>query len=257
VGFYALSSNTTGSRNDASGNSALFANTTGNENTAIGDGSLYSSATGSDNIALGYSAGYNLTSGSYNIYVGNQGAATESNTIRIGKAGTQTATFIAGISGATAASGVAVYVNADGQLGTLNSSSRFKKDIADMSASSEAILSLRPVTFRYKPEVACDTIRQFGLIAEEVEKICPELVARDAKGNIYTVRYDAVNTMLLNEFLKEHKRVGEQACENEKQNAKIHEQERELSEQQTEIEGLRQEVAEMRRVVERIAQHIK
>jgi hypothetical protein len=206
---------------------------------------------------VGDSAGYNLTTGSNNIDIGHLGVADESNTIRIGTPGTQTATFIAGISGTTAAAGVAVYVTGDGQLGTLPSSRRFKKDIAEMSASSEAILALRPVTFRYKPEVASEEIPQFGLIAEEVEKICPALVARDARGDTWSVRYEAVNAMLLNEFLKEHQRVREQARENEKQGVKIQEQERKLSEQQQEIKELREQLSEVRRLVERVARHIE
>jgi len=193
-----------------------------------------------------------LITGSHNIDIGNLGVANESNTIRIGAPDTHTATFVAGISGATVAGGVAVYVNPSGQLGTLTSSSRFKKDLVDMSTSSEAILSLRPVKFRYKPDVASDTIPQFGLIAEEVERVCPDLVARDAKGDPYSVRYEAVNAMLLNEFLKDHKRVREQACENENQNVKIDEQARKLSEQQQEIKALREQLAEMRRLVERM-----
>ena len=106
---------------------------------------------------------------------------------------------------------MAVYVNSNGQLGTLTSSRRFKKDIADMDAASDAILALRPVTFRYKPEHDSKNIPQFGLIAEEVAEVSPDLVARDENGDIYTVRYEAVNAMLLNEFLKEHKRVDDQA----------------------------------------------
>src|SRR5207237_9750527 len=136
-----------------------------------------------------------------------QALAAEANTCRIGTAGTQKAAFVAGISGATAASGVAVYVNSSGQLGTLTSSARFKQDIASMDGASDALLSLRPVTFRYKTDLDPQGIPQFGLIAEEVEKVAPELVARDDKGEIYTVRYEAVNAMLLNEFLKEHRRM--------------------------------------------------
>jgi hypothetical protein len=120
------------------------------------------------------------------------------------------ATFIAGISGKTASGGVAVYVNANGKLGTTVSSARFKEQIKPMDKASEAIHALKPVTFRYKEELDPEGIPQFGLVAEEVEKVNPDLVARDDKGEIYTVRYEAVNAMLLNEFLKEHRTVQEQ-----------------------------------------------
>ena len=117
------------------------------------------------------------------------------------------ATYIAGISGKTATGGAAVFVAANGKLGTVTSSRRFKKDIADMDAASEALLALRPVTFRYKPELDKAGIPQYGLVAEEVAEVNPDLVVRDEKGEIYTVRYEAVNAMLLNEFLKEHRKV--------------------------------------------------
>ena len=131
------------------------------------------------------------------------------NTIRIGTQATQSATFIAGIAG-TQITGAAVLVNSTGQLGTASSSARFKEAIKPMDKASEAILALKPVTFRYKEELDPEGIPQFGLIAEEVEKVNPDLVVRDGNGEIYTVRYEAVNAMLLNEFLKEHRRVEEQ-----------------------------------------------
>ena len=159
---------------------------------------------------MGVSAGINLTTGSNNIDIGNAGVAGESNTIRIGTAGTQTATFIAGITGATVPGGVGVIVGNNGQLGTVVSSERFKDEIKPMDKASEAILALKPVTFRYKKELDPDGIPQFGLVAEEVEKVNPDLVARDEQGKAYTVRYEAVNAMLLNEFLKEHRKVQEQ-----------------------------------------------
>jgi hypothetical protein len=159
---------------------------------------------------LGSSAGSSLTTGSNNIDIGAFGAAGESNTIRIGKGGVQTATYIQGISGRTVAGGVGVIVGANGHLGTVTSSARFKEAIKPMDKASEAILALKPVTFRYKKELDPDGIPQFGLVAEEVEKANRDLVARDDQGKIYTVRYDAVNAMLLNEFLKEHRKVEEQ-----------------------------------------------
>ena len=159
----------------------------------------------------------NLTTGSFNIDIGNAGVASESNKIRIGTVGTQTATFIAGISGVTVAQGVGVIVDTDGHLGTVVSSARYKEAIQPMDKASEAILALRPVTFRYKKELDPKGIPQFGLVAEQVEKVNPDLVARDEQGKPYTVRYEAVNAMLLNEFLKEHRKVEEQSSQIAKQ----------------------------------------
>src|SRR5262249_49848687 len=149
-------------------------------------------------------AGENLTIGDHNIDIGNQGVVAEANTIRMGKVGDQTSTFIAGISWATVPTGVAVIIDTTGHLGTTTSSARFKEAIKPMDKASEAILTLKPVTFRYKKELDPASIPQFGLVAEDVEKVNPDLVARDDEGKPYTVRYEAVNAMLLNEFLKEH-----------------------------------------------------
>src|SRR5262249_42700941 len=159
---------------------------------------------GSFNIALGADAGKHLKNGDGNIDIGNEGIENESNTIRIGESGNHNAAFIAGISGATIPTGVAVIIDADGHLGTVVSSQRFKESIKPMDKTSEAILALKPVTFRYKHDLDPAGIPQFGLVAEEVEKINPDLVARDDQGKPYSVRYEAVNAMLLNEFLKEH-----------------------------------------------------
>ena len=135
------------------------------------------------------------------------GVAGESDAIRIGTQGVQTRTFIAGISGQTTSGGVAVFVNSDGKLGTATSSARFKDEIKPMDKASEAILSLKPVTFRYKKEIDAKRIPQFGLVAEEVKEVSPDLVAYDRDAKPYAVRYEAVNAMLLNEFLKEHRKV--------------------------------------------------
>jgi hypothetical protein len=205
-GAFALYSNTTGEVNTANGNEALSSNTTGSFNTANGFEALISNTTGGSNIALGDFAGGDLTTGDFNIDIGNVGVAAESNTIRIGTSGDQTKTFIAGISG-VAVAGAAVKVNAEGQLGVAPSSERFKAEIMPMNKASEAVLALKPVTFRYKKEVDPSGIPQFGLVAEQVAKVNPALVDRDGKGEIYTVRYEAVNAMLLNEFLKEHQKV--------------------------------------------------
>ena len=224
TGVDALFYNTSGSSNNAIGNEALLNNTTGNSNTAIGFNALESNSTGSNNIALGVQAGINV-SGNNNIDIGNAGVAGESSRIRIGTKPAQKATFIAGISGVTVANGVGVIVNTQGQLGTVVSSARFKEAIKPMDKISEAILGLKPVTFHYKHDLDPEGIPQFGLVAEEVEKVSPALVARDEQGKPYTVRYEAVNAMLLNEFLKEHRK-------NEKQEATIAELKSTVAQQQ-------------------------
>jgi Chaperone of endosialidase len=229
MGFQALNRNTIGANNTATGWRALFSNTTGGGNTAVGVNALSSNtgptsfntaigyqalvnnATGSDNVALGRDAGINHSTGNDNIYIRNDGLASEVGTIRIGTQIVHSRTFIAGISGVNeGGTGIStVYINSAGQLGTTPppSSRRFKKEIKSMDNASEAVLALKPVTFRYK-EDAKDT-PQFGLIAEEVADVNPDLIIRDPDGKPYTVRYEAVNAMLLNEFLKEHKKVEE------------------------------------------------
>ena len=207
-GWRALYSNVTGFWNTAYGYQALYNHSGGSFNTANGINALYNLASGGNNIALGSSAGLNLATGSGNIYIGNNGVSREDNTIRVGTQGTQTKTFIAGIRGSPLA-GTSVVVNPNGRLGTPASSQRFKNDIKPIDKASEAIHALKPVTFRYKQEIDPEGIPQFGLVAEDVEKVSPDLVVRDADGKVYTVRYDAVNAMLLNEFLKEHRKVEE------------------------------------------------
>jgi hypothetical protein len=207
LGDGALINNTEGRQNTATGVAALGHNTSGSFNTAAGFRSLDSNTTGHDNIALGNKAGNNISTGSFNIDIGNPSVGDESNTIRIGLQ--QTNTYIGGISGATIPSGVPVIVDTTGHLGTTTSSVRFKEKIQPMDKASEAILALKPVTFRYKHELDPDGVPQFGLIAEEVEKVNPALVAHDEQGKPYTVRYEAVNAMLLNEFLKERRELQE------------------------------------------------
>jgi trimeric autotransporter adhesin len=224
IGVDALHSNTTGNYNTASGQGSLNSNTTGRNNTANGQNALRNNTSGSFNIALGENAGFNLTTGSNNIEIGNRGVAGETKTIRIGRQGTQTATYIAGISGATVPTGVAVIVDDSGHLGTTTSSARFKDAIKPMEKASEAILALKPVSFRYKRELDPNGIPQFGLVAEDVEKVNPALVAHDADGKAYTVRYEAVNAMLLNEFLKEHRRNEAQQKQIEALTAMVKEQ---------------------------------
>jgi hypothetical protein len=217
-GVSALDSNTTGCNNTANGKDALFSNTTGHDNTAIGAYALHNNTTGRDNIALGPKAG-SSTTGSYNIAIGHLGVAGDSSTIRIGS--THKNTYIAVIYGVPIAKGYEVVIDSSGQLGTKISSVHFKDEIKPMDTASEAIHALKPVTFRYKKELDPDRISQFGLVAEEVEKVNPDLVAHDEQGKPYTVRYEAVNAMLLNEFLKEHRVVQEQNSKIQQQEATI------------------------------------
>jgi uncharacterized coiled-coil protein SlyX len=236
-GVNALIGNTIGGNNTAEGVNALLGNTTGNNNTANGEAALLRNTTGSSNIALGINAGGNLTIGNSNIDIGNAGVAAEANTIRVGTQGTQRRAFIAGISG-TAVTGSPVVVNASGQLGVAASSERFKDEIKRMDKASEAILALQPVTFRYKKDIDPDRVPQFGLVAEDVAKVNRDLVARDAKGEVYTVRYDAVNAMLLNEFLKEHRKVQEQDVTIAQVRSTAAKQGATIAEQQEQIEAL-------------------
>ena len=229
TGLSALHSNTTGIGNTATGGGALSLNTTGSANTAIGASALSSNTTGNSNIALGSSAGHDLITGDHNIVIGNPNLEDdESNTIRIGNSISQTRAFISGIRGVATGNNdaVAILVDSDGQLGTISSSRRFKKEIQPMEEASKAILALKPVTFHYKSD---QTNRpEFGLIAEEVAEVNPDLVVRDKNGEIYTVRYDAVNAMLLNEFLKEHKALVEQQRKLEQQGATIARQQKQI-----------------------------
>jgi hypothetical protein len=226
IGTHALRQNTTGFQNTAVGDNALTTNTASNFNTAIGSAALTVNTgegntacgnvalffnTGSNNTALGNGAGTNLTTGDNNIDIGYivGGVAGESNTIRIGNSDI-TNTFISGISGTNSPGGVAVFCNSDGKLGVISSSARFKEAIKPMGKASEAILALKPVSFRYKKEIDPQGIPEFGLIAEEVEKVNPDLIIRDGEGKPQTVRYEQVNAMLLNEFLKAHRKMEEQ-----------------------------------------------
>jgi len=202
----------TNSTTTAVGVNALLENTTGFGNIAIGQNALLENTTGFGNIAIGVSAGSNQTTGSNNIYVANIGVAAESDTIRIGTVDTHTRTFIAGISGVTAAgTAVPVLIDTKGQLGTIPSSRRFKEEIRDMGETSSRIMQLRPVTFRYKKENG-DGARplQFGLIAEEVTEVYPGLVQYSATGEANAVLYPLLNAMLLNEVQKQHRQIKEQ-----------------------------------------------
>jgi len=199
VGPAALGLNTTGSSNTALGSAALIVNTTGNRNTGVGFRALQNS-TGTRNIGIGYLAGTTLTSGNNNIYIGNQGNGDENQTIRIGTA--QTQTFIAGITGSVDNSSPVVIDTATGQLGIPSSSARYKRDIEVMANRSEGLLKLRPVTFAYEDDAAAAP--HYGLVAEEVATVYPELVTRTATGEVQTVKYHELISMLLNELQREH-----------------------------------------------------
>jgi hypothetical protein len=204
VGWGAMGGNTTGYHNTAIGSQALLNNLTGYANTGIGYEALLN-CTGAGNTGLGYLAGQNLTTGDDNIDIGADGVAGEAGVIRIGRSFINS-TYIAGIFDVPVFTGTtAVYINSVGQLGTAGSSARFKQNIRSMDSESEVLLALHPVSFQYKAELDPKGIPQFGLVAEEVDKVDPDLVIRDAEGKPYSVRYDQVNAMLLNEFLKEHK----------------------------------------------------
>ncbi len=207
TGVNALALNTSASSNTAVGYGTLMNNSTGANNTASGANALQNNLTGSNNIGLGYQAGLNLTTGNNNIVIGNSGNANDASKIRIGTPGMQDSVFIAGIFGTTLSRGVTVAVDNKGHLGTVTSSERFKEHIHPMGSASESILGLQPVAFRYRSELDPESAPQFGLVAEQVAKINPDLVVRDDSGRPYTVRYEAVNAMLLNEFLKEHRKV--------------------------------------------------
>jgi hypothetical protein len=196
VGFKALTNSTTQS-NDAFGYKALGNNTIGFGNVAIGDVALFNNTGGSTNVALGNRAGFQST-GDNNVYIGYN---------MQGDSGESDACYIRSIFGQTSVAGTAVLINADNKLGTLTSSKRFKEDIKPMDKASDALFGLEPVTFRYKKAIDPAGKSQFGLVAEEVDKINPDLVVRDKEGKPYSVRYEAVNAMLLNEFLKEHRKV--------------------------------------------------
>jgi hypothetical protein len=208
LGYRALRSNE-GSFNAAVGYKALTTNTSGLRNAALGETALRDNATGSRNVAVGAGAGSNQTTGSDNIYLANPGVAGESGQIKIGTVGTHMQAMVAGIHGSTSSDGISVLVNASGTLGTTTSSIRFKQDVRDMQDASDVLLKLRPVVFHYRAEaVGAEEAEktQYGLIAEEVEQVAPELVAPDAEGKPYSVKYHVLTSLLLNE-LQEQERV--------------------------------------------------
>jgi hypothetical protein len=247
TGYFALRNNTTGDENTANGRSALASNTIGNgntaygrealssntfggANTAIGDDALAGNITGSGNTALGAAAGALLTTGNGNVCIGANvyGVAGESDTTRISNIYP------------SVANGRVVYVNSDNKIGTLASSRRFKEEIKPMDKASEALFELKPVTFHYKKQIDPMQALSFGLIAEEVAKINPELITRDKDGKPETVRYEAVNAMLLNEFLKEHR--------------KVEQQEANIAQQRRYFEAT---ITELKRELETVVAHLK
>jgi Chaperone of endosialidase len=236
TGFNALHDNTIGFSNTATGRNALFADITGSHNTAVGFEALGFDTSGNDNTAIGENALENNRTGRGNIAVGVDAAIniqSASNVICIGTSGEDASNgcYIGQIFGATSSGGAAVFINSSGKLGTTTCSRRFKEEIKPMEQASETLYALKPVSFRYKSEIDPERILQFGLVAEDVEAINPDLVVRDKRGNPYSVRYDAVNAMLLNEFLKEHKKV-------EEQDQRIMRQEATMARQQKQIDAL-------------------
>jgi hypothetical protein len=235
-GHQALGSATTGIANSAFGGGALTVLTAGNSNSAIGAYSLSSLASGHANIAIGHSAGSKLTSGSGNIYIGNAGMASEADTIRIGHG--SSSTYVAGISGVTVAGG-AVYVSPSGQLGTFTSSRRHKERIADIDADSDVLLKLRPVSFYYRPDLDGKHQRQYGLVAEEVAAVAPDLVAYDEAGQPQSVQYHLVNAMLLNEVQKQRRQVDEMETKIARQESTIEDLEARLARLEAALAGRR------------------
>ena len=247
TGADALFSNTTGDDNTASGFEALINNTTGARNTAIGSHALFNNDTGTDNIALGLNAGANVSAANNVICIGSQVSGVD----------VSNSCFIGNIRGVPTGIGdaVSVIIDSNGQLGTISSSRQFKKDIKPMDEASEAILALKPVTFHYKNDKT--TTPQFGLIAEEVAEVNPDLVARGKNGEIYTVRYEAVNAMLLNEFLKEHKKMETQASKINNQQATVAELKLTVVQQQKAMEVLTAELSQQASQIQRMSAQIE
>jgi hypothetical protein len=211
VGFGALFSNTLGVANTAIGSGALGNVTTGGFNVAVGNNAGLSNVAGNDNVAIGNGAGGNApATASFNIHIGSFGAATDVGTIRIGNSGQHTSFFAAGIRGVTTTNNdaIPVVIDSAGQLGTVSSSRRFKEDIEDMGKASDGLMRLRPVTYRYKQPFADGSKPiQYGLIAEEVSEVYPDLVAHSADGQIETVKYQVLDSMLLNEMQRQQAEI--------------------------------------------------
>jgi hypothetical protein len=224
IGYQALLLNGSGGSNTAVGYNALLLNGSGGSNTAVGYNALVNS-TGTSNIGIGYTAGSNQQTGSHDIYIGNAGVNGESNTIRIGDASFQDGgTIITGISGLSSIGGAPVYVNGGGRMGTSTSSSRrFKQGIRDIAEGSDGLMRLRPVAFKYKPEIDSTGLTQYGLIAEDVAEVLPDLVTYDRDGQPEGVRYHLITPLLLNEVQKQRRTVEAQEKRIEQQNETIEE----------------------------------
>jgi uncharacterized coiled-coil protein SlyX len=252
TGDRALFSNTIGSSNTATGSQALFNNTAGNSNTANGALALGRNRTGSGNTALGFEAGVGVTTADNVICIGATGANVSNSC------------FIGQIFGATSSGGTAVFINGNGKLGTTTTSRRFKEEIKPMDRASEVLFALKPVTFRYKKDIHPQGIPQLALVAEDVEKVKSDLVVRDKEGKPYSVRYDQVNAMLLNEFLKEHSTVQELKSTVAKQEATISrldvavaKQETTGAQQQKEIKALIATVKEQAAQIQKVSAQIQ
>ena len=246
TGAFALTNNITGDHNTANGEESLLHNDTGFANTAVGSDALLNNNAGTFDTAVDFGAGDSVTNASHVIAIGTTGANV-SNSCYIGSIAGQT----------VGAGGSTCYVDNAGKLGVFLSARRFKTDIAEMGTASDALLALRPVTFHYKPELDKTGIPQFGLVAEEVAKVNPDLVTHDAKGDIYTVRYEAVNAMLLNEFLKEHRKVEEQGHQIQEQNCKEQEQEATIAELKSEALSHQAVVSQLKREMDAVIAHSK
>jgi hypothetical protein len=245
TGFHALDFNTDGNRNTATGDIALFNNTTGSNNTAMGDSALFNNTTGSNNIALGFQAG--------------SGVTTADNVVTIGAAGEDiTGTcYIGNIYGQHSPDGLPVLVNPGGKLGTDTSSQRFKEQIRPMDRASDVLYGLKPVAFCYKKEIDPAGRRQLGLVAEDVEKLNPDLIVRDKDGKPYSVRYDQVNAMLLNEFLKEHRKVEQQQAAIERLESNAAKQEAMISELNKNMEALTTQLKEQATQIQKVSAQIE
>jgi hypothetical protein len=246
TGQAALASNTSGGGNTATGIDALVFNTTGNYNTANGVGALHNNTTGSENIAIGTNAALNVSGvNSNNIHIGSLGVDADNPTIRIGTSGTQMSFFVAGVGGTStgANDAVPVLIDSNGHLGTISSSRRFKEDIQDMGEASHSLMSLWPVTFRYKKPFADGSKPiQYGLIAEEVDEVYPDLVAHSGDGQIETVKYQVLDSMLLNEVQRQQAEIGAQK-------EQVHKLEQQIQDQRQQNLGLQERLAKIEAAV--------
>jgi Chaperone of endosialidase len=262
-GVLALFSNLTGGANTATGINALFSNTVGSDNTGTGLGALGFNTAGDNNTATGYGALGNST-GSNNTALGAFAGAdvtTASNVICIGfdvrGNNVNDSCYIGNIYGATSTNGIGVFVNSNGRLGTATSSQRFKRDVKPMDGASDALFALKPVRFRYKENIDPAGTPQLGLVAEDVEKVNPDLVVRDKEGKPYSVRYDQVNAMLLNEFLKEHKAFVEEQRKIKEQDQKMRMQDATISDLKKSVGILTAQLKEQAAQIQRVSAQVQ